>query len=179
MNIGGENMAEVFYYDYVTIAPWTYFLTASNYGLTYVGLKGDETVSPIFSFYPHRMLVRDPKKLAPYTQQLKEYFNGQRKQFDVPLDISEFGTEFQRRALEVVEQIPYGTTVTYGDIATSLPDATSSRSVAHAVALNPILIFIPDHRIILSDNRVGTYRLGQKEKIRLIELEKSHLNGNS
>lgn len=39
-------MAEVFYYDYVTIQPWTYFLTASRFGLTYVGLKGDESVSP-------------------------------------------------------------------------------------------------------------------------------------
>ncbi|AEG41368.1 methylated-DNA--[protein]-cysteine S-methyltransferase [Lactobacillus kefiranofaciens] len=172
-------MAEVFYYDYVTIKPWTYFLTASEFGLTYVGLKGDETVSPIFSFYPHRMLVRDPKKLAPYVQQLKEYFAGTRKIFDVPLDISEFGTEFQRRALSVVEHIPYGSTITYGDVATSLPDATSSRSVAHAVALNPVLMFIPDHRVILSNDRVGTYRLGQKEKIRLIELEKSHLHDNS
>ncbi|MCP9331093.1 methylated-DNA--[protein]-cysteine S-methyltransferase [Lactobacillus kefiranofaciens subsp. kefirgranum] len=172
-------MAEVFYYDYVTIKPWTYFLTASEFGLTYVGLKGDETVSPIFSFYTHRMLVRDPKKLAPYVQQLKEYFAGTRKIFDVPLDISEFGTEFQRRALSVVEHIPYGSTITYGDVATSLPDATSSRSVAHAVALNPVLMFIPDHRVILSNDRVGTYRLGQKEKIRLIELEKSHLHDNS
>ena len=41
------------------------FLTASEFGLTYVGLKWDETVSPIFSFYPHRMFVHDPKRLAP------------------------------------------------------------------------------------------------------------------
>ncbi|GFO99838.1 hypothetical protein LHEH8_15940 [Lactobacillus helveticus] len=59
-----------------------------------------------------------------------------------------------------------------------LPNATSSRAVAHAVTLNPVFIFIPDHRIILSNNQVGTYRLGQKEKVRLIELEKSHLHGN-
>lgn len=172
-------MTEFFYYDYVTIEPWTYFLTASEFGWTYVGLKGDETVSPIFSFYPHRMLVRNPQKMAPYIQQLKEYFAGTRKKFDVPIDISDFGTEFQRRVLTAVQQIPYGMTVSYGDVATSLPDATSSRSVAHAVALNPALIFIPDHRVILSNNQVGTYRLGQKEKIRLIELEKSHLHGNS
>ena len=172
-------MTEVFYYDYVTIAPWTYFLTTSEFGLTYVGLKGDETVSPIFSFYPHRMLVRDPKRLAPYTKQLKEYFAGTRKKFDVPIDISEFGTDFQRKVLQAVQRIPYGMTISYGDVAMSLPDATSSRSVAHAVALNPVLIFIPDHRVVLSNNKVGTNRLGQKEKIRLIELEKSHLNGNS
>ncbi len=176
--VGGENMAEVFYYDYVTIKPWTYFLTASRFGLTYVGLKGDKSVSPIFSFYPHRMLVHDPKKLAPYIEQLKEYFAGTRKKFDVPIDISEFGTEFQRKTLQVVQNLPYGFTASYGDIATSLPNATSARAVAHAVALNPVLIFIPDHRVILSNNQVGTYRLGQKEKVRLIDLEKSHMHGN-
>lgn len=81
-------MAEVFYYDYVTIQPWTYFLTASRFGLTYVGLKGDESVSPIFSFYPHRMLVHDPEKLAPYVKQLKEYFAGTRKEFDVQKNLT-------------------------------------------------------------------------------------------
>ncbi len=167
-------MAEFFYYAYVTIQPWTYFLTVSRFGLTYVGLS----VSPIFSFYPHRMLVHDPEKLAPYVKQQKEYFAGTRKEFDVPIDISKFGTEFQRKTLQFIQTIPYGFTANYGDIATSLPNATSSRAVAHAVALNPVLIFIPDHRIILSNNQVGTYRLGQKEKVRLIELEKSHLHGN-
>lgn len=171
-------MTEVFYYDYVTIEPWTYFLTASEFGLTYVGLKGDESVSPIFSFYPHRMLIRNSQKLAPYIQQLKEYFAGTRREFDVPIDISEFGTEFQRKVLETVQRLPYGFTTSYGDIATSIPDTTSSRAVAHAVALNPVLIFIPDHRVILANNKLGTYRLGQKEKNRLIELEKSHLHGN-
>lgn len=60
-----------------------------------------------------------------------------------------------------------------------MPDASSSRSVEHAVALNPVLFFITDHRVVLSNNQVGTYRLGQQEKIRLIKLEKSHLHGNS
>lgn len=125
------------------------------------------------------MLVRNPKRLAPYVQQLKEYFAGTRKELDVPIDISEFGTEFQRRVLQTVQRIPYGMTISYGDVATSLPDAKSARSVEHAVALNPVLIFIPDHRVVLSNSKVGTYRLGQKEKIRLIKLEKSHLHVNS
>lgn len=171
-------MTEVFYYDYVTIKQSTYFLTASKLGITYVGLKGDESVSPIFSFYPHRILVRDPKKLAPYAKQLKEYFAGTRKKFDVPIDISEFGTEFQRKTLEVVQNIPYALTTDYGNIATSIPNATSCRQVAHAITLNPVLIFIPDHRVILSDEKLGPYRLGQKEKKRLIDLEKSHSHVN-
>ena len=121
--------------------------------------------------------MRDPKRLAPYVQQLKEYFTGTRRVFDVPIDISEFGTEFQRRVLQAVQRIPYGMTISYGGAATSMPDASSYRSVEHAVA--PVLFFIPDHRIVLSNNQVGTYRLGQQEKIRLIKLEKSHLHGNS
>ena len=48
--VGGENMVEVFYYDYVTIKPWTYFLTASRFGLTYVGLKGDKAFLPFLAF---------------------------------------------------------------------------------------------------------------------------------
>lgn len=123
------------------------------------------------------MFVRDPKRLAPYVQQLKEYFTGTRRVFDVPIDISEFGTEFQRRVLQAVQRIPYGMTISYGGAATSMPDASSYRSVEHAVA--PVLFFIPDHRVVLSNNQVGTYRLGQQEKIRLIKLEKSHLHGNS
>ena len=127
------------------------------------------------------MLVRDPnpKRLAPYVQQLKEYFTGTRRVFDVPIDISEFGTEFQRRVLQAVQRIPYGMTISYEGVATSMPDASSYRSVEHAVALNSVLFFIPDHRVVLSNNQVGTYRLGQQEKIRLIKLEKSHLHGNS
>lgn len=82
------------------------------------------------------MFVRDPKRLAPYVQQLKEYFTGTRRVFDVPIDISEFGTEFQRRVLQAVQRIPYGMTISYEGVATSMPDASSYRSVEHAVALN-------------------------------------------
>lgn len=170
-------MAEIFYYDDVKIDPWTYTLTMTEDGLAYVGLK-DSEASPIFSYYPNRMLVRDPKRLAPYIQELKEYFAGTRKEFDVPIDISEFGTPFQRNVLNMVQRIPYGTTVSYGDIAASLDNARSVRAVAHAVALNPALIFIPCHRVIMSNSKIGGYRLGAKEKARLINLEKSHLHDN-
>lgn len=171
-------MTDIFYFDYVTIGPWTYFLAATNSGLAYVGLKGDET-APIFSYYPHKMMVRDQRRLAPYIKELREYFSGQRREFDVPLDLSEFGTPFQRSVLKMIQRIPYGGVVSYGDLATSLSNARSVRAVAHAVILNPALIFIPDHRIILANGKIGGYRLGAKEKERLIKLEKSYLHDNS
>ena len=172
-------MDNILYFDYVEIAPWTYMLAATNNGLAYVGVKSEEKNVPVFSYYPNKMLIQDPKRLAPYIQQLKEYFAGTRRTFDVPLDIAEFGTPFQRSVLETLLKIPYGTTVSYGDIASSLDNAISVRAVAHAIALNPVLIFIPCHRVILSDGKIGSYRLGAKEKLRLINLEKSYLHGNS
>lgn len=171
-------MDNVFYYDFVTIGPLTYFLAATNAGLSYLGLKENAQAS-IFSFYQRRMLIHDPKKLAPYIKELKEYFAGTRRKFDVPIDIEEFGTPFQRNVLQLLTKIPYGTTVSYGDIASSLDSARSVRAVAHAIALNPILIFIPCHRIIMSNGMLGGYPLGSKEKKRLIDLEKSYLHANS
>lgn len=121
------------------------------------------------------MLVRDSEKLLPYVQQLKQYFAGTRKEFTVPIDISDFGTAFQRSVLDLVKKIPYGSTVSYGDLATSLDNARSVRAVAHAVALNPALIFIPCHRVILSNGKIGGYRLSSKEKNRLLTMERNYL----
>jgi O-6-methylguanine DNA methyltransferase len=171
-------VAEIFYYDAVTIKPWTYLLAATDLGLYYLGLQNDPS-APLLSFYPGKMLVRDAKRLAPYVQELKEYFAGQRREFDLDLDISEFGTPFQRSVLEVVRRVPYGQTVNYGDIATSLDNARSVRAVSHAITLNPVLLYIPSHRIIMADGKIGSYRLGAKEKQRLIDFEKEHVDGNS
>lgn len=66
--------AKVFYYDFVEIKPWTYELVISNLGLAFVGSKNSNIESSILGFYPNHILVQDSKKLAPYVQQLKEYF---------------------------------------------------------------------------------------------------------
>ena len=97
----------------------------------------------------------------------------------MPIDISEFGTPFQRSVLKIVAKVPYGSTVSYGDVASSLDSARSVRAVAHAIALNPVLIFISCHRIIMANGMIGGYRLGSKGKARLLNLEKSYLHDNS
>lgn len=171
-------MQEVFYYDYVTIGPFTYFLAATNKGLSFLGLQ-ENARAAIFSLYPQKILVHNPKRLETYITELKEYFAGTRRNFDLPIDIEEFGTAFQRSVLQQITKIPYGVTVSYGDVAASLDSARSVRAVAHAIALNPVLIFIPSHRVILSNGTIGGYALGSKEKKRLIDLEKSNLHVNS
>lgn len=73
----------------------------------------------------------------------------------------------------------HGMVVNYGDIASSLSGARSVRAVAHAIALNPVLLFIPCHRVVLSTGRIGGYRMGSKEKARLLNLEKSFIHEHS
>lgn len=168
--------AKVFYYDFVEIKPWVYELVISNLGLAFVGFKNSNIEASILGFYPNHILVQDSKKLAPYVQQLKEYFAGKRRSFTVPIDYSSFGTLFQNQVVKMIENIPYGTTISYNDLASAINGSTSVRSVAHAVALNPSLIFIPSHRVILAPDKVGSYRMGEKEKQRLINLEEGYLN---
>lgn len=168
----------IYYYDNVEIKPWTYQLAVSNAGLVFVGLKDDNTFSSIYTFYPNQMLIQDSKRVEPYAQQLREYFAGKRKKFTLPIDYGTFGTPFQNKVVQMVEKIPYGSTMTYGDLAAAINGSTSVRAVAHAVALNPTLIFIPSHRVVLNNKKVGSYRMGEKEKLRLINLEKGYLNAD-
>lgn len=171
--------SNIYYYDNIEIKPWTYQIAVSNIGLAFVGLKDDVGYSSIYSFYPNKMMVHDPHKVAPYIKQLQEYFAGKRREFDLPIDYGTFGTPFQNKVVQMIQKIPYGSTVTYGDLAAAINGSTSVRAVAHAVALNPNLIFIPSHRVILNDKKVGGYRMGSKEKLRLINLEKGYLHANS
>lgn len=82
--------AKVFYYDFVEIKPWIYELVISNLGLAFVGSKNSNIEASILGFYPNHILIQDSKKLAPYVQQLKEYFAGKRHSFTVPIDYSSF-----------------------------------------------------------------------------------------
>ena len=90
--------------------------------------------------------VRDDERLAPVLQQLSENFAGDRKQFDVPLVL--LGTPFQMEVWRMLQNIPYGETRTYADIARSIGRPTASRAVGAANGANPIPIIIPCHRVI-------------------------------
>lgn len=169
----------VYYYDTVRIEPWTYQLVVNDNGLVFVGLKEDTTYSSFHNYYPNQLLIKDSNRVKPYITELKEYFTGIRKHFDLPIDYGTFGTPFQNKVIKMINNIPYGSTVTYADLASAINGSTSVRAVSHAVALNPTLIFIPSHRVTLSKNKVGAYRMGSKEKLRLINLEKGYLYANS
>jgi len=101
--------------------------------------------------------------------QLYEYFEGSRKEFDLPLNPS--GTDFQQTVWSELINIPYGTTKTYKDIACAIGKENSSRAVGNANNKNPIPIIIPCHRVISTNGEISDYVGGKDIKERLLKLE--------
>ena len=100
--------------------------------------------------------------------ELREYFDGKRKTFTVPF--SPQGTDFQKRVWSALCTVPYGKTVTYGDIARKIGNEKAYRAVGNANGRNPIPIIIPCHRIVASDG-IGGYSSGLEIKRLLLKLE--------
>ena len=103
--------------------------------------------------------------------QLKEYFSGERKHFDLPLEID--GTEFQKRVWNELLKIPYGRTISYKELAVKLGDEKVIRASASANGVNPLPIVIPCHRVIGSDGSLIGYGGGLEVKEKLLVLEGS------
>ncbi|MBW8333812.1 MAG: methylated-DNA--[protein]-cysteine S-methyltransferase [Prolixibacteraceae bacterium] len=105
-------------------------------------------------------------------EQLNQYFSGAALDFDVPL--SPEGTEFQQKVWAELQQIPYGDTMTYMELAVRLGDAKAIRAVGTANGRNPIAIVIPCHRVIGAGNKLVGYAGGIWRKKILLELEMKH-----
>lgn len=102
-------------------------------------------------------------------RQLREYFAGRRTGFDLPL--APEGTPFQRAVWRQVQEIPYGGTISYGELARRVGNPKASRAVGSANGANPIPIVIPCHRVIGADGKLGGFGGGLPVKQALLELE--------
>lgn len=103
-------------------------------------------------------------------RELAEYFDGRRQQFTVPLELQ--GTPFQKKVWEALLGIPYGRTVSYGDVAASAGlGGGHGRPVGTAVGRNPITIMVPCHRVLSSNHRLNGYTGGLDRKFALLQLE--------
>jgi methylated-DNA-[protein]-cysteine S-methyltransferase len=117
--------------------------------------------------------TRDPSRCAPAIEQLREYFEGDRRQFDLVLRAE--GTAFQRKVWQIVGEIPYGCTVSYGELAVRLGDPKTVRAVGRANGANPIPIVVPCHRVLGADGSLVGYGGGLHLKRALLELERALL----
>jgi methylated-DNA-[protein]-cysteine S-methyltransferase len=107
--------------------------------------------------------------LRETSRQLREYFAGKRREFDLPLEFR--GTEFQRRAWSALLTIPYGETRTYRQMAEHIGNPTAVRAVGAANGRNPISIIAPCHRVIGMNGDLTGFGGGLDAKARLLALE--------
>ena len=107
--------------------------------------------------------------------ELEEYFSGERRTFEVPIDITHSGTAFQRKVWRRLSEIPYGETISYKELAVDCGGPTYSRAVANANGKNPVSIIIPCHRVIASDGSLGGYTGGVDKKTKLLKIEETGL----
>ncbi len=112
---------------------------------------------------------KDTKLLVKAKNELEEYFDGKRKEFDLPL--KQEGTEFQKKVWNALSKIPYGETRTYKEIAKMIGNEKASRAVGMANNKNNIPIIIPCHRVIGSNGKLVGYALGLDMKQYLLDLE--------
>ena len=115
-------------------------------------------------------MIGNPRRLDAVQTQLEAYFAGKRRSFDLELDWDQ-GTEFQRRVWHELGRIPYGTTRSYGEIASRLGQPGAMRAVGGANNANPLPIVIPCHRVVQSDGSLGGFAGGPAMKRRLLAVE--------
>jgi methylated-DNA-[protein]-cysteine S-methyltransferase len=106
--------------------------------------------------------VRDDSKLRQPLEQLKAYFDGRLRDFDLPLAAE--GTPFQQRVWKALCAIPYGETISYGELARRIGQPTASRAVGLANGQNPISIIVPCHRVIGANGTLTGYGGGLERK---------------
>jgi methylated-DNA-[protein]-cysteine S-methyltransferase len=112
---------------------------------------------------------RDPAVFADAVAQLDEYFAGDRRHFDLTLDLT--GTPFQQQVWSALQAIPYGETRSYGEVAKAIARPDRARAVGAAVGRTPVPIIVPCHRAIGADGRLTGYRGGLDRKRALLALE--------
>jgi methylated-DNA-[protein]-cysteine S-methyltransferase len=160
--------------------PWTAYESPLG-GLTIVLSRGGALRRINFPGGPG-MVEADAQAMPRVTAQLDQYFAGQRREFE--LDVELAGTRLQTAVWERLREIPYGSTVSYGEIAADLGDAPfpaglepheRARAVGAEVGRTPVPIVVPCHRVIGADGSLTGYGGGLERKRALLDLESSQL----
>ena len=120
--------------------------------------------------FPHAQIKRDDSALHESVQKILNHLEKNEPRLDLPLDVK--ATAFQRQVWEQLRSIPYGQTVSYGDVAKAIGKPRAVRAVGRACATNPVALVIPCHRVVREDKSEGGYRWGLDRKKKLLEHER-------
>jgi methylated-DNA-[protein]-cysteine S-methyltransferase len=164
-----EGVAEV---AYATVdSPCGELLVAStDEGLVAVGLTEPDDVLERLAAKVSPRVLRDPSRLDGPRRQLDEYFEGRRREFDLPLDWS-MSQGFRRTVLHELITVPYGAVVTYAELAQRTDNPRAVRAVGSAMATNPLPIVVPCHRVVRTGGSLGNYGGGVEMKRWLLTME--------
>jgi methylated-DNA-[protein]-cysteine S-methyltransferase len=163
-------------YHHTPMTPWHSVITTELGDLTVVrdqrGLRG--------LYFPHHWYRPAQETFGPRrdegfedtTQQLQECLAGQRREFAIPRSVQ--GDPFQHAVWQLIDQIPYGDTVTYGELAAQIDHPVTAQQVGAAVGRNPLCIIVPCHRVIGANGKLTGYAGGVARKRFLLDLEQDY-----
>ncbi len=144
-------------------------VAATGAGVCRIAYRPDAALDELAHDFGVRVL-RVPRRLDALRRELDEYFEGRRREFDLPLDLSPVGP-FQRDALRELALVPYGQVTTYGALAAKLGRPRAARAVGGAMNRNPIPIVLPCHRVVGASGSLVGYAGGLDRKVALLRLE--------
>jgi O-6-methylguanine DNA methyltransferase len=150
------------------------FIDASDQGIRVMsflgGLKHESLVAGL-SEQPAVSRSRADELLAEAERQLNAYFDGDLKQFDLPLDVK--GSPFRRRVWEAIASIPFGETASYAEVAAMAGAPNAYRAAGSACGANPTAVIVPCHRVVGSDRNLHGFGGGLDTKVWLLRHEGS------
>lgn len=161
------------YWSLLKHKDWNLYLASTSKGLCFVGSQNkpfEELVEWAEKRFPGIPLQKDTERLADYVEEMIEYLEGKRQNFNLPCDFT--GSDFQLAVWGALCEIPFGQTRSYSDIANLINKPAAVRAVGTAIGANPVLITVPCHRVVGKNGALTGYRGGLEMKTKLLELEK-------
>jgi len=157
-------------YSYIESPVGTLLLTGD-------GTRLNEILFPNKDRRPEAAAEKRAEPFREVARQLAAYFEGNLKEFDFDLELAPQGTPFQLQVWEELQRIPYGETISYGELAQRMGNPSASRAVGAANGRNPIPIVIPCHRVIGAGGSLTGFGGGLATKRALLELEQESRQG--
>ncbi|MDA1265727.1 MAG: methylated-DNA--[protein]-cysteine S-methyltransferase [Planctomycetota bacterium] len=166
-------MSEVLRHAWAETALGRFLVASSERGVVYLGLREARSWAGLEDYArrksPGAELVEDAHALKPLRDELAAWADGDLRKFHVPIDLR--GTPFQLACWDQLQRIPYGTTITYNELARRVDRPRgASRAVGQANGANPVAIVVPCHRV-LATTGLGGFGGGIEMKRRMLELE--------
>lgn len=166
------NNEQIMYWTRINHELWNVCIAATKDGLCYVGSQNkgfQELEDWVKTRRPNYSLKEDAGKLKPFAIELTQYLQGQLREFSYPIYLQ--GTPFQMSVWKALQEVPFGNTVSYSEIAKRINKPKSVRAVGTAIGANPILITVPCHRVVAKSGALTGYRGGLEMKQQLLALE--------